>query len=106
MKVGAVDDETETAQAILESAEHGTRTLYCSPSSDRLDREGLVDLMERAEEQHECTGIVICLDKQDINLEETLHSLLYVGGAILSPEPVAPGMLKFSNDIVMVGLDL
>jgi len=89
--------------AILESVENGTKTLYCSPELEKLDREGLVDLMERADEDFDCSGIVICLNKKDALLEETLHSLLYVGGAIVPPNA---GLLKVSQDILLVGLDL
>ena len=96
-------DVVETTGAVVESHEHGTKTLYCAPSPSKLDREALVDLMELADEQLDCDGLVICLDKSSPELEGTLHSLLYVGGCIVPPDA---GMLKFAEHVVLVGLDL
>jgi len=91
--------------AILESAEHATKTLYISPSpSNLLTRDSLIELMDLAIDEYECTGIVICLSKSDEDLEETLHELMYVGGAIVSPDAAMVGFN--SKDYVLVGLDL
>lgn len=96
--------------AILSSPAHDTKTLYYLAPSDptKLDRESLVDLMELADEDLECNGIVICLDRRSSvdkeELAETLHSLMYVGGNIVAPDA---GMLGFnSEDYILVGLDL
>lgn len=97
------------ASAILGVAALGTKTLYLAPHIDRLDREGLVDLFEIADEDLGCSGIVICLDKKanavaTAALAETLHALMYVGGSIVPPDA---GIVKYnSEDYILVGLDL
>lgn len=74
-----------------------------------MDSERLVELMELAEEEHECNALVIAIDRMQNKmthdlLEETLHSLLYVGGAIVHPNA---GTVAFdSNRFVLVGIDL
>lgn len=102
MKTNAIDSG-DMDGAVLESFAHATKTLYCAPSPSKLDREGLVDLMELAADQLDCSGLIICLSKSDKELEETLHSLLYVGGAIIPP---GSSMIKFADHLVLVGLDL
>lgn len=105
-----VDELPTPNAAILSSPAHDTKTLYYLASSNpsQLDREALVDLMELADEDLECNGIVICLDRKNCTdkeeLAETLHSLMYVGGAIVAPDS---GMVAFnSEDYILVGLDL
>jgi len=89
--------------AILEDPHKGFRTFYVeSKSFDAVSlRENVVCLIERANEEFACTGVVFCLRKDATDLAETLHSLLYVGGTVVSktPFPVAP-------DFVLVGLDV
>lgn len=93
--------------AILEesAASVKAKTLYVAPQpSSQLTKDALIELMDLAIDELECTGIVICLRKGDEELGETLHELLYVGGAIVSPDSTLVGFN--SNDYVLVGLDL
>lgn len=100
-----VDEELPFPGAILESVEHATRTLYVAPQpSSQLTKDSLIELMDLAIDEFECTAIVICLRKRDEDLGDTLHELLYVGGAIVSPDS---GLVGYnSKDYVLVGLDL
>lgn len=96
------------AAVILSSPVHDTNTLYYRAPADsgKLDREALVDLMEIADEDLSCNGIVICLDRKENkeSLAGTLHSLMYVGGAIIAPNA---GLVSYnSEDFILVGLDL
>lgn len=62
--------------------------------------------MELADDELDCSGIVICLDRKadKQELAETLHSLMYVGGSIVAPDA---GMLGHNSDeFILVGLDL
>ncbi|KAL7010264.1 hypothetical protein EMMF5_000285 [Cystobasidiomycetes sp. EMM_F5] len=99
-----------TTASVLSSSSHATKTLYVAPAASQLsllDSERLVQLMEVAEEEHACNALVICLDRAETSnglLEETLHSLLYVGGTIVHP---SAGAVAFNSEkFVLVGLDL
>lgn len=62
--------------------------------------------MEVADEDLACNGIVICLDRRENkeSLAGTLHSLMYVGGAIIAPDA---GLVGYnSKEFILVGLDL
>lgn len=106
-----IAEEAELAAGsavILASPIHDTTTLYYRAPADsgKLDREALVDLMEIADEDLACTGIVICLDRKENkeSLAGTLHSLMYVGGSIIAPNA---GLVGYnSEDFILVGLDL
>jgi hypothetical protein len=110
--------------AILDESHKGLRTLYVeSKSFDAVSlRENVVSLIERADEEFECTGVVFCLNKNNANLgnyfslaasvlsgftdnkyqtAETLHSLMYVGGTVVSQPPFA-----VDSNYVLVGLDV
>lgn len=86
---------------------------------DLCMRESVVDLLDRASEDLDCTGLVICLDKKEADLgapplllfnlcsdvgrtAEILHSLMYVGGNIISPKTTAYDNRSF----VLVGIDV
>lgn len=111
VKVGGVPatDDATFEGVTLESQSHdGSKTLYCVSSDvEELSKEGLVDLMEMADEELDCTALVICLDKKKLSrtvLSETLHSLMYVGGQIVARDA---GLIEYnSKDFVLVGLEL
>lgn len=99
--------------AVLSAPEHGTKTAYlCPKEMEKLDSETLVELLEIADEDLECSALVICLERkgtgniQDDNerIAETLHALMYVGGSIVSPDA---GVVKYDSEkYILVGLDL
>ena len=57
--------------------------------------------MDLADEQLECTALVLALEKASPDLGELLHSLMYVGGTVVTapPYPVNPAF-------VLVGMEL
>lgn len=97
--------------AVLSAPQHGTKTAYLCPTDmEKLDSQTLVDLLEIADEDLECSALVICLernqgnDHQDETLAETLHALMYVGGSIVAPDA---GVVKYDSEkYILVGLDL
>lgn len=96
--------------AVLSAPQQGTKTLYLSPKEmEKLDSETLVELLEIADEDLECSALVIALErksKEEDNetLAETLHALMYVGGAIVAPDA---GVVKYDSEkFILVGLDL
>ena len=58
-------------------------------------------MLDLADEQLECTALVLALEKASPALGELLHSLMYVGGTVVTapPFPVDPAY-------VLVGLEL
>lgn len=88
--------------AVLDNPAMGTRTLYVSGGSydDVNLRESVCGVLEKAEEELGCTGVVMCLEKNTPDLGDLLHSLMYVGGTI-SNGPFTP-----QPAFILVGLDL
>ncbi|KAF7797881.1 hypothetical protein EIP86_009087 [Pleurotus ostreatoroseus] len=64
-------------------------------------RESIVALLDLADESLECTALVLALEKASPVLGELLHSLMYVGGTVVTtpPFPVDPAY-------ILVGLEL
>lgn len=98
--------------AVLSAPQQGTKTLYlCPKEMEKLDSQTLVELLEIADEDLECSALVIALERgakndleADETLAETLHALMYVGGAIVAPDA---GVVKYDSEkYVLVGLDL
>ena len=61
----------------------------------------IVALLELADESLRCSALIIALEKQSSSLRSVLHSLMYVGGAVVTtpPFPVDPAY-------ILVGLEL
>jgi len=79
------------------------KTLYVdgkSAASVSL-RESIVALLDLASENLGCNALVIVLERSAPNLSELLHSLMYVGGSVVTrpPFPVDPAF-------VLVGLEI
>jgi hypothetical protein len=99
--------------AVLHVPALQTKTLYVSPKElEGLDSTTLVELLEIADEDLGCSGVVICLERKSNGaknadhdmLAETLHALMYVGGSIVAPDS---GLVKYDSDkFILVGLDL
>lgn len=86
----------------LDNPAMGTRTLYVSGGAfaDVNLRESVCGVLEKAEEDLACTGVVICLEKSSADLGELIHQLLYVGGTITN-QPFGA-----KSSYVLVALDL
>lgn len=68
-------------------------------------RENVVDLLDLADERLQCDRVVVVLNKADDDLALMLHSLLYVGGVVLSPKDASVHG-RPSSKFVQVGIDL
>ncbi|KAH8107864.1 ornithine decarboxylase antizyme-domain-containing protein [Cristinia sonorae] len=64
-------------------------------------RESIVALLDLADEQIGCSALVLALERKDPALGDLLHSLMYVGGSVVTkpPFPVDP-------TYVLVGLEI
>ncbi|KAF9241635.1 ornithine decarboxylase antizyme-domain-containing protein [Melanogaster broomeanus] len=64
-------------------------------------RESIVALLDLADEQLQCSALVIVLDKLFNGLNELLHSLMYVGGNIVAKPP-----FQVNPAYILVGLEI
>jgi len=64
-------------------------------------RESIVALLDLADEHLECSCLVIALDKSSPALGELLHSLMYVGGTVVTQPP-----FQVDPAYVLVGLEI
>jgi len=90
--------------AILDDMETDTRTLYAhavNGTEQVCAREGVISLLDFGDEELECNQVVVVLNKKDADLAQQLHSLMYIGGNVVSPAASA-----HSEDHVLVGLEL
>jgi len=80
-----------------------TKTLYIDgKNAQHVNlRESIVALLDLADEQLDCGALVIVLDKSGEGLGDLLHSLMYVGGSVVTkpPFPVDPAH-------ILVGLEI
>jgi len=79
------------------------RTLYVDGSSAESVnlRESIVALLDLADERLGCSGLVIALDRSCLNLGALLHSLMYVGGTVLTRPP-----FEVDPTFILVGLEV
>jgi hypothetical protein len=80
-----------------------SRTLYVDgKSADSVNlRESIVALLDLADESLDCNGLVIVLERSSPNLGNILHSLMYVGGAVVTKPP-----FQVDPAFILVGLDV
>ncbi|KIM69733.1 hypothetical protein SCLCIDRAFT_1208244 [Scleroderma citrinum Foug A] len=64
-------------------------------------RESVVALLELADEQLQCSALVIVLDKSTSGLNKLLHSLMYVGGSV-----VTKTAFQINPAYMLVGLEI
>jgi len=64
-------------------------------------RESIVALLELADEHLQCSALVIVLDKSFNGLNELLHSLMYVGGSVVTKPP-----FQVNPAYILVGLEI
>jgi hypothetical protein len=64
-------------------------------------RESIVALLDLADEQLDCAALVIALEKSTEGLGDLLHSLMYVGGSVVTKPP-----FQVDPTYVLVGLEI
>ncbi|KAH7926703.1 hypothetical protein BV22DRAFT_1104119 [Leucogyrophana mollusca] len=64
-------------------------------------RESIVALLDLADDQLQCSALVIALDKTSGALSELLHSLMYVGGNVVTKPP-----FQVDPAYLLVGLEI
>lgn len=66
-----------------------TKTLYVDGKNAQAVslRESIVALLDLADEQLQCSALIIAFNKVSNGLSELLHSLMYVGGSIVTKPP-------------------
>lgn len=64
-------------------------------------RESIVALLDLADERLECTALVISLERSSPHLSDLLHSLMYVGGTVVTKPP-----FEVDPAYVLVGLEI
>jgi hypothetical protein len=64
-------------------------------------RESIVALLDLADEQLNCAALVIALEKSTEGLGDLLHSLMYVGGSVVTKPP-----FQIDPARVLVGLEI
>jgi len=64
-------------------------------------RESIVALLDLADEQLDCSALVIALEKSAPDLGDLLHSLMYVGGSVVTKPP-----FQVDPAYVLVGLEI
>ncbi len=61
----------------------------------------IVALLDLADEQLECTALIIALERSSPLLGDLLHSLMYVGGSVVSQPP-----FEVDPAYVLVGMEI
>ncbi|ETW80417.1 hypothetical protein HETIRDRAFT_452016 [Heterobasidion irregulare TC 32-1] len=79
------------------------RTLYVDGKSAEIVslRESIVALLDLADEHLECNALVIALEKTTPALGDLLHSLMYVGGTVVTKPP-----FQVDSAYILVGLEI
>jgi len=79
------------------------RTLYVDGKSAQSVsiRESIVALLDLADESLECSALVIVLERSSPSLGKILHSLMYVGGTVVTKPP-----FEVNPAFVLVGLEI
>ena len=61
----------------------------------------IIALLDLADERLGCSGLAIILERSSSNLGALLHSLMYVGGTVVTKPP-----FDVDSAFVLVGLDV
>ncbi|TFK44654.1 ornithine decarboxylase antizyme-domain-containing protein [Crucibulum laeve] len=79
------------------------KTLYVDgKSAESVSlRESVVALLDLADEKLECNALIIVLERSSPNLGDLLHSLMYVGGTVVTKPP-----FKVDPAFILVGLEI
>ncbi|KAH9935580.1 ornithine decarboxylase antizyme-domain-containing protein [Fomitopsis serialis] len=79
------------------------KTLYVDGKSAATVnlRESIVALLDLADESLQCSALVIALEKSSPFLGDLLHSLMYVGGSVVTAPP-----FEVDSSYVLIGLEI
>jgi len=79
------------------------KTLYVdgSRATQAHLRESIVALLDLADEQLECSSVIIALRRNSPELDALIHGLMYVGGQVVTRPP-----FKASQDYILIGLEI
>lgn len=79
------------------------KTLYVDGKSAQSVslRESIVALLDLADERLECSALVIALERSSPALGDLLHSLMYVGGTVVTKPP-----FQVDSAFVLVGMEI
>jgi hypothetical protein len=61
----------------------------------------IIALLDLADERLGCSGLAIALERSSPNLGALLHSLMYVGGSVVTRPP-----FDVDSAFILVGLDI
>lgn len=80
-----------------------TKTLYVDGKNAQAVslRESIVALLDLADEQLQCSALVIAFNKVSHGLSELLHSLMYVGGSVVTKPP-----FQVDPAYILVGVEI
>jgi len=80
-----------------------SKVLYVDGQCAQLPslRESVVALLDLASEQLECEALIIALPKDSKDLDELIHSLMYVGGQVVTRPP-----FKTSSAYLLIGMEV
>lgn len=76
-------------------------SLYRFESDSKICRSSIVALLDLADESLQCSALVIALERSSPFLGDLLHSLMYVGGVVVSKPP-----FQVDQAYVLVGLEI
>jgi len=79
------------------------KTLYVDGKSAQSVsiRESIVALLDLADESLECSALVIVLERSSPSLGKILHSLMYIGGTVVTKPP-----FEVDPAFVLVGMEI
>jgi len=79
------------------------KTLYVDGKSAQSVslRESIVALLDLADESLQCSAVVISLERSSPSLAALLHSLMYVGGTVVTKPP-----FQVDSAFVLVGMEI
>lgn len=80
-----------------------TKTLYVDGKNAQAVslRESIVALLDLADEQLQCSALIIAFSKVSHGLSELLHSLMYVGGSVVTKPP-----FQVDPAYILVGVEI
>jgi len=80
-----------------------SRTLYLDGQNlgHSILRESVVALLDLADEHFGCSALVIALQRTTKGLDEIIHSLMYVGGQVVTRTP-----FHLNSAFVLIGLEI
>lgn len=92
-----------TFEGVVLSLPGQPKSLYVDGNSAQSVnfRESIVALLDLADESLQCSTLVIVLDRGSPSLGTVLHSLMYVGGAVITKPAY-----EVASSLVMVGMEI